>query len=93
MSGEEEERPEGQWDDRTDFAPGLPLDPADAPETLYQALLGRVYTLQRRRDGTRSRGEVPLQQLQDLLGDRPVREGWYSASGDWLGAHPPGSLA
>jgi hypothetical protein len=71
--------------DKMDFAPGVPDDPDAVPSLYYQALLGNVYTLQRWKDGSTVRGEVPLADLEALTGGS-LREGWYSASGQFLGA-------
>jgi hypothetical protein len=70
--------------DKTDFLVGVPDNPADAPITYYQALLGNVYTLTVWRDGSTARGEVPLSHLEALAGSG-LREGWYNASGEFLG--------
>ena len=77
----------------SDWAPGMPDDPGLLPTTLYQALAGRVYTLVTWSDGSTVHGEVPLQQLEDIVGKGNVREGWYSISGFYLGGQPPSSLA
>lgn len=76
----------------SDWAPGVPDDPSLLPTTVYQALAGRVYTLVTWPDESTVHGEVPIEQLEDLLDGKPVVEGWYSISGVYLGAHPPGSL-
>jgi hypothetical protein len=73
------------WEGKTSFAPGLSDD--NAPTLRYQALHGRVYTLQAWPDGSTARGEVELAHLEALAGG-PVKEGWYSALGEWVGASP-----
>lgn len=73
------------WEGKTDFLPGVPDDAAELPSTYYQALLGNVYTLTRWKDGSTARGEVPLSHLEALAGSG-IREGWYDASGSFLGA-------
>ena len=77
--------PGPNWDDKTDFAPGVPLDLTTLPTLRYQALLGNVYTLTQWPDGSTARGEVPLAQLE-ALAKGPVKEGWYDAWGAYLGA-------
>ena len=77
----------------SDWAPGMPDDPGLLPTTLYQALAGRVYTLVTNPDESTARGEIPFEQLEDIVGKGNVREGWYSISGDYLGTQPPDSLA
>lgn len=76
----------------SDWAPGMPDDPGLLPTTLYQNLAGRVYTLTTWPDESTVHGEVPLEQLRDKLDGKPLLEGWYSISGEYLGEHPPGSL-
>ncbi len=73
-----------RWAEKTNFAPGVPVDPGMIPRLRYQALLGRVYTLQQWKDGSTARGEVPLSQLEALVGGS-VKEGWYDATGGFLG--------
>jgi hypothetical protein len=70
---------------KMDFLVGVPDDPAEVPRTYYQALMGTVYTLTRWQDGSTVRGEVPLSHLEGLAG-KGIKEGWYSASGGFLGA-------
>ena len=77
----------------SDWAPGVPDDPGLLPTTLYQALAGRVYTLVTYPDESTVRGEIPLEQLEDIVGSGRVLEGWYSITGEYLGEHPPGTLA
>lgn len=77
------------WEGKTEWPIGLPVDPLDAPTLLYQALLGRVYTRLSYRDGTVSRGQIEPAVLEALVGGG-LKEGWYSASGDYLGATVPG---
>jgi hypothetical protein len=80
------------WEDKTNFPVGYPEDDSGVPECFYQALAGRVYTLLRFADESVSRGEVELRVLENLV-EGTVKEGWYSASGNYLGAQLPGSLA
>lgn len=77
------------WAGKTSFAPGMPVDTSQIPTLRYQALEGRVYTTLRWRDGSVSRGEVPIAQLEDLVGQGQVQEGWYDSAGDYLGELPP----
>ena len=72
----------------TGFIPGLPDDLSTLPVLHYQALMGRVYTIKRWSDGSTVRGEVPLKQLEMLVGGS-VKEGWYDALGEWLGMSLP----
>jgi hypothetical protein len=72
--------------DKYDWAPGVPLDTSNLPRLFYQALLGRVFTLQRWPDGSTARGEVSLAELEALVGGT-VREGWYDAAGIYRGAY------
>lgn len=74
------------------FIPGMPEDPASAPSLYYQVLLGRVYTLWTAPNESTARGEITLEQFETLRGEKVTREGWYSASGDYVGAQLPGSL-
>lgn len=76
----------------SDWAPGMPDDPDTLPTTLYQLMDGRVHTLMTWPDESMARGEVPLQQLLDLLDGRQPIDGWYDLLGRYLGEHPPGSL-
>ncbi len=80
----EEAVPGPHWEGKTDFLVGVPDDPAEAPMTYYQALQGNVYTLTMWRDGSTARGEVPLSVLEALIG-KGVKEGWYNATGAFLG--------
>lgn len=92
MADENEFEPGPDWEDKTSFAPGVPDDPDAVPELLYQALLGRVYTLTRWKDGSTARGEVALADLEAVAGGSITREGWYDALGKYLGSELPGSL-
>lgn len=97
VSGSKHDRAQvasGPVRDRIDsnWAPGMPDDPGLLPTTMYQALAGRVYTLVTWPDESTARGEVPIEQLEDMVGRGNVREGWYSISGDYLGDHPPASI-
>jgi len=76
--------PGPEWAGKVEFAPGVPLDPADVPKLRYQTIMGRVYVLQRWPDGSTVRGEITLQELEALVGSQ-VREGWYDALGNYLG--------
>lgn len=80
------------WEEKTSFAPGVPLDQDAIPEVLFQVLLGRVYTLTRWKDGSTVRGEIPLAELEALAGKPVTREGWYDVLGRYLGAELEGSL-
>lgn len=80
----DEFKPGPGWEEKTSFPIGLPVNLDELPKTYYQALLGNVYTLTRWPDGSTARGEVPLGVLEALVGEG-VREGWYSASGAYLG--------
>lgn len=87
----EQFKPGPGWGDKTGFAPGVPDDPAQAPVTMYQVLHGRVFTLMRCPDESASRGEIALAELERRVGG-PVKEGWYDALGEYLGAVPPDGL-
>lgn len=80
------------WEDKMSFAPGVPDDPDAIPELLYQVLEGKVHTRLTWRDGSVSRGEVPLADLAAVAGKTITKEGWYDALGKYIGAEPPGSL-
>lgn len=84
--------PGPEWEGKTSWAPGVPDDPDAIPELLYQVILGRVHTLTRWKDGSTSRGEVTLQDLEALAGQAITKEGWYDALGKYLGSEAPGSL-
>lgn len=90
--GDRSFEPGPDWEDKMSFAPGVPEDPDATPELLYQALLGRVFTLTRWRDGSTARGEVSLAELESVAGSVVSREGWYDALGRYIGAELPGSL-
>ena len=51
-----------------------------------------MYTILRFPNDSVSHGEIPLAQLEDLVGKGIVEEGWYSASGEYLGQTLPGSM-
>jgi hypothetical protein len=74
------------------FIPGMPDDPAELPELLFQVMLGKVYSINRWPDESTARGELTLAELEERFGEPVVKEGWYSATGEYLGAQPPGSL-
>lgn len=74
------------------FAPGMPEDTTGLPTLLYQVLEGRVHTLLTFPDGSSSHGEVALADLEAVVGGAVERDGWYTASGAYLGEQPPGSL-
>lgn len=74
------------------FIPGMPDDPSTLPELFFQVILGRAYSLMRWPNESTARGEVTLQELEERFGAPLVKEGWYSASGAYLGAQLPGSL-
>lgn len=84
--------PGPEWEGKTDFAPGVPDDQDAIPELFYQVLLGRVYTLTRWKDGSTARGEVTLQELEQLADAAITKEGWYDALVKYLGSELPGSL-
>jgi hypothetical protein len=73
------------WEGKTSFAPGVPTDPDAIPVLRYQALMGKVFVLQRWRNGSTARGEIALAELEKLVGGG-VKEGWYNALGEYLGA-------
>lgn len=75
------------------YAPGMPDDPSLLPELLFQVVLGRAYSLRRWPNESTARGELPLADLEARFGAPLAREGWYSATGAYLGAQLPGSLA
>ena len=79
------------WEGKTSFLIGMPDDLSHLPTLHYQLIQGRVFTLQQWPDESVSRGEVSLQQLVNLT-EQPLEDGWYSASGTYLGAELPGSL-
>ena len=73
-------------DDRFMGAIGLPDDLSELPTTRYLLAYGRVWTTTTWPDESTARGEVPLQQLQDLVGPgSAMKEGWYDATGKYLG--------
>lgn len=74
------------------FIPGMPDDISLLPELLFQVVLGKVYSINRWPDETTARGELTLAELEARFGESILKEGWYSASGAYLGAQPPGSL-
>lgn len=80
------------WEGKTNFCPGMPVDLSQIPDLKYQALEGRVYTILRFPNDSVSHGEIPLAQLEDLVGKGLVVEGWYDAAGEYLGETLPGSL-
>lgn len=84
--------PGPDWEDKTSFAPGVPLDTDAIPELLYQVLLGRVYSRLTWKDGSTSRGEVELADLESIAGQPITREGWYDAMGRYIGPELEGSL-
>ena len=70
-----------------DSAIGMPADPYAIPEVRYQVLGEKVFLLQHWKDGSTLRGEIELQTLADLAGSS-LQEGWYDATGRYLGAVP-----
>lgn len=84
--------PGPDWEDKTGFAPGVPDDPDAIPELFYQVLLGKVFTLQRWKDGSTVRGEILLADLEALAGQTISKEGWYDALAKYIGPELPGSL-
>jgi hypothetical protein len=79
------------WLGKMDFVPGMPVDLSQLPTLHYQVIAGRVFTLLRFPSESVSHGEVPLSQLEDLVGGQ-IEDGWYSASGSYIGAELLGSL-
>jgi hypothetical protein len=73
------------WQDKTEDLIGLPSDLSQLPTLRYQALQGRVFTLQVWPDGSTVRGEVEVTHLEGLAGGG-IKEGWYDALGNFLGA-------
>jgi hypothetical protein len=75
------------WEGKTDFAPGLPDDPASIPVTRYQVLglLQTVFTVRTLGDGSTTRGQLPLDSFEQMIGKKASRSGWYNALGDYLG--------
>jgi len=92
MADSDKFEPSPDWEDKMSFAPGVPDDPEAIPELYYQALLGRVYTLTRWKDGSTARGEVTLEDLGAVAGSAIYKEGWYDALGAFIGAELPGAL-
>lgn len=84
--------PGPDWEAKTDFAPGVPEDPAVIPDLYYQVLLGRVYTIKIHPDESVSHGEIPPAELEALAGKTIVKEGWYDFAARYLGASLPGSV-
>lgn len=78
------------WDRKTDWPIGY-APPEERPKLFYQCLLGMVFTRLVWPDGSASRGQTDLAELEKITGSTP-REGWYDQSGKYLGAHPPDSL-
>lgn len=74
------------------FVPGMPEDPALLPDLFFQVLLGKAYSLKRWPNESTSRGVLELAELEERFGAPITREGWYSATGEYLGAQLPGSL-
>lgn len=74
------------------FIPGMPDDLSSLPELLFQVILGKVYSVSRWPNESTTRGEMTLAELEARFGEPVLKEGWYSASGNYLGANPPGSL-
>lgn len=66
---------------------GMPTDPNAIPKVRYQVLNGKVFLLQHWKDGSTLRGEIELQTLANLAGGAP-QEGWYDATGTYLGSEP-----
>jgi hypothetical protein len=79
------------WLGKMGFVPGMPVDLSQLPTLNYQAIEERVFTLMRWPNESTARGEVPLSELEELVGG-PIDEGWSSASGVFIGAELPGSL-
>lgn len=73
---------------KMDFAIGL-TDETEIPETRFQVLHGRVYTLQRWGSGSSARGETTLDELERVLGFKVTKDGWYDHEGRYL-ANDPG---
>jgi hypothetical protein len=79
------------WLGKMDFVPGMPVDLSQLPTLHYQVVELQVFTLLRFPNESVSRGEVPISELENLVGG-PIEQGWYSASGVFVGAELPGSL-
>lgn len=77
-----------RWALKTEFVPGMPTDWSSVPQLRYQVLQGQVYTLERRRDGQTTRGQVNLAALEALRGEPVTDEGWYDPMGQFLGDDP-----
>ena len=92
MAGKKDEFSEDIREDRfvggLESAPGFPSDDAAIPEVLYQVLEGKVYLLQSWKDGSSLRGELKLEDLENLVGS-PPKAGWYDAAGKYLGSAAP----
>lgn len=73
-------------DEFDNWAPGQPASWDEAPTLIYQVLAGRVFTLKTWPDGSSARGEVTLEVLEDLTGEKITREGFYNALGEFQGA-------
>lgn len=90
MAGEQEPQLEGNTPlsdlSGDNWAPGQPLDWADAPSLTYQVLAGQVFTTLRSKDGSVARGTTTLQALADLTGAPISKEGFYNSEGNFLGA-------
>ncbi|MDQ3288256.1 MAG: hypothetical protein M3Q42_08325 [Pseudomonadota bacterium] len=80
------------WEGKTSFLPGMPDDLSQLPTLHYQAIEGRVFTLMRWPNESVAHGEIPLTQLEDLVGKGMIEEGWYDAAGEYLGETLPESL-
>lgn len=73
----------------SDWAPGVPDDQGAMPTTLYRAMAGQVLALVIRPDGSKEQGEVRPAELRDRLDGRPMVDGWYSITGEYLGVDRP----
>lgn len=75
-------------EDRMDFAPGVPTDLSAIPTVRFQYLANQVFTLTVWQSGSTARGQIPVKELQDRVGQTELQEGWYSALGEFLGDDP-----
>ena len=62
------------------------------PELFFQVILGKAFILNRWPNESTSRGETTIAELEARFGAPLSKEGWYSASGAYLGTQLPGSL-
>ena len=77
-----------RWLDKTNFAPGVPLDEKLIPVLRYLKQGTKVATLQKWRDGSTVRGFVSLTALNNLRDEPATEDGWYASDGTFLGDNP-----